>query len=554
MNFPFNQAKHKELALKIAKEIIENNPQSFDELEKIKNRVCETEKTSTVSNTEILRTGLAFPEKVKKLLQKRKVRTQSGVAVITVLTKPFSCPGQCVFCPQEKAGEKGETLFEQDAKDKKNADFIPEEYKKAGEDVMPKSYFSNEPAASRALLSSFDPFLQVKSRLRSLELTGHDSSKVELIVLGGTFSAIPDDYREWFITRTLQALNSDEEARETDLLTAQKENEEADHRCIALVIETRPDFINKKELEFLRKLGCTKVELGVQSTDDEVLKLCKRGHGRAESVKAVKMLKDAGFKVANHIMPGLPGSTVEKDLAVMREIFEHEDFKPDFLKIYPCTVAPFSELAEWYEAGKYQPLTEKELFPLLLEIKKMCPYWVRISRLVRDIPATSILGGSKTTNLRQHLLEELKKKSEKCRCIRCREIKGEKFSEAKLVRRDYDASLGREIFLSFETADDQLLALLRLRIPSAEVVFEELFGAGLIRELHTYGEVVAVGDKSEKKAQHIGLGKRLIEEAEKIVQKEFGLQKMAVISGIGVKPYWRKTGYLDGDLYLIKRF
>ncbi len=553
MNFPFNKPKNKDLALKIAREIIKQKPETFEELEKIKNKICETEKIPTISNIEVLRTGIGFPENIIKLLQKRKVRTQSGVAVITILTKPFSCPGKCVFCPQEIAGEKGETLFEQDAKDKKNADAIPSEYKKSGNDVMPKSYFSNEPAASRALLADFDPFTQVKSRLKSLTLTGHDTSKIELIILGGTFSDLPNDYREEFVTRALQALNQDDENREVDLGQAQKENENSDHRCIALVIETRPDYINKEEVKFLRELGCTKVELGVQSTDDEALELCKRGHGRKESVDAVKMLKDTGFKIGYHVMPGLPGSDPEKDIQVFKEIFEHDDFKPDFLKIYPCTVAPFSELAEWYKSGKYQPLTEKELFPLLMEIKKMCPPWVRISRLVRDIPATSILAGSKTTNMRQHLLEELKKKGEKCNCIRCREIKGEDFKEANFICREFGASGGKEFFLSYETENDKLLTLLRLRIPSKnKPIFEELENVALIRELHTYGEVVPVGVKKEKKAQHSGLGKKLVEQAEKIAKEKFGYQKMAVISGIGVKNYWRKLGYLDQGLYLVK--
>ncbi|MCT4592519.1 MAG: tRNA uridine(34) 5-carboxymethylaminomethyl modification radical SAM/GNAT enzyme Elp3 [Candidatus Gracilibacteria bacterium] len=553
MNFPYNKVKNHDLALRIANAIIEKKPKTFEEAEKIKNQICGESRSSTISNMDIIRVAPEMSDELKKLLQKRKIRTESGVAVITILTKPFSCPGQCVFCPQEKAGENGETLFEQDAKNKADAQNIPEAYRTPDADVMPKSYFSNEPAASRALLSNFDPFNQVKSRLKSLGYGGHDTSKIELIILGGTFSYLPDDYREWFTIRALQALNGDQYEDETTLEEAQKKNEDSENRCIALVIETRPDFINEKELIFLRKLGCTKVELGVQSTDDEVLKLCKRGHLKSHAVKAISLLRNAGFKLGFHIMPGLPGSTIEKDKEIFEEIFEGEDFKPDFLKIYPCTITPFSELSEWYKQGKYTPLTEEDLFPLLLDIKRKCPPWVRISRLVRDIPATSIEGGSKTTNLRQYILDYLKKNNEKCRCIRCREIKSKTFDESEIILKidQFKASGGTEYFISYETQNDQLLAMLRLRVNMPNVSFPELQDSGIIRELHTYGAVVPVGQKENKKAQHIGLGTKLIEEAEKIT-KSHNINKLAVISGIGVKNFWRKREYLDQKYYLIK--
>lgn len=552
MPFPFNQPKNKELAKRIAAAFLQQKPQTFASAEKIKNALCGEDGVSTISNTDIMREGKDFPTVLKRVLQKRKVRTESGVAVITILTKPFACPGQCVFCPQEKAGERGETLFAQDSRE---AQKVPARYRRPGAPVMPKSYFSNEPAAARALLASFDPFRQIKSRLRSLELTGHDTSKIELIILGGTFSFLPRAYRTHFVKRALQALNGDLPSLRTTLAAAQKKNETAAHRCIALVVETRPDFIDAKEIRYLRLLGCTKVELGVQSTDDKVLTLCKRGHLRADSVRAIKLLRDAGFKLGFHLMPGLPGSTPVGDLQVFREIFTHPDFKPDFLKIYPCSVTPFSELAEWHREGRYLPMPETELFALLLAAKKLCPSWVRISRLVRDIPATAILGGSKTTNLRQHLLEHLRKSGECCRCIRCREVKSEEVGEGEIVFKseEFLAADGKEFFLSLETAAEKLLALLRLRFPSsAKVIFRELAGAALIRELHTYGTVVPVGGRVQGKAQHGGLGTRLIGEAEKIAQAA-GYKKIAVISGIGVKDFWRRRGYDDKGAYLVKR-
>lgn len=564
MSFSKIDNQKKAILIEILNILIQKNPQSFQEAEQIKNEICGKYGISTISNIDIVRVAnkenIKLSDKLKKILQKRGVRTASGVTPLTVLTKPFSCPGQCVFCPQEIASSSGQTLFEKDLKDTSKSENVPKKYKNPGVDVMPKSYFSNEPAASRALLASFDPFNQVQTRLKSLELTGHDTSKVELIILGGTFSAIPKRYRTWFTRRALQALNGDNYKDKTTLQKAQKKNENAPHRAIAIVIETRPDFISVDEIKYFRKLGCTKVELGVQSLDDEVLKTCKRGHGTRESINAIKLLKDAGFKLGIHMMPGLPGSNLKKDFECFKELFASDHFKPDFLKIYPCTVVPFSELEKWQKEGDYKALTEKELTPLLINIKKITPEYVRISRLVRDIPATSITYGSKTTNLRQLIQEKMKKENMSCKCIRCREVKDEKFNAEKIVyqERRFLASGGEEYFLSFNTESDKLVALLRLRIPSSyfnkkeKAIFSELKNSAIIRELHTYGTVVPVGKKDDKKAQHIGLGKELVKKAEEIVQSKYNLKKIAVISGIGVKDFWRKIGYKDNKYYLIK--
>jgi len=557
MSFSPLSSKMQKISKEIIKEIIKQNPSSFAEAEKIKNKFCEKFHLSTISNIKLLQAAQKenLPENIRKILQKRKVRTLSGVAVLTVLTKPFPCPGKCVFCPQEKTSSKGITLLERDSKTKDKLK-VPAKFKKPGAFTMPKSYFSNEPAASRALLCNFDPFKQTITRLKSLKLTGHDTCKIEVIILGGTFSALSRRYRTFFVKRIFQALNGDDPKRKTTLQIAQKENESATHRAIALVVETRPDFVDKAEIKYLRKLGCTKVELGVQSLDDQVLKLCQRGHGKKESIKAIKLLKDNGFKVGLHMMPGLPGSNAKKDLKNFKQLFTDTAFRPDFLKIYPCTSVPFSELEKWEKKGKFTAITEQELFPLLLNLKQIIPRYVRISRLIRDIPATSITSGCKTTNLRQLLQNELKRKNLSCQCIRCREIKTEQFNAKKIKfsQLKFEASAGQEFFLSLNTENDKLIALLRLRINALKnkAVFKCLQKAALIRELHTYGTIVPIGKKSTNTSQHRGFGKMLLKKAEEIALKN-NFKKIAVISGIGVKNFWRENGFQDDGYYLVKR-
>jgi elongator complex protein 3 len=500
---------------------------------------------------------------LKQVLQKRSVRTASGVAVITILTKPFECPGECVFCPQERAGKNGETLFSRDLKDQSLAAKVPKKYRKADSEVMPKSYFSNEPAASRALLSSFDPFLQVKNRLKSLAITGHDTSKIELIILGGTFSYLPKSYRTYFVTRALQALNGDNYPTRSSLKKAQEQNEQAAARAIAIVVETRPDYLDQEEVAYLRRLGVTKVELGVQSLNSEILKTCMRGHSVQDSVRAIELLREAGFKIGIHLMPGLPGASLESDYQDFVKIYNDSQFKPDFLKIYPCTTVPFSELAQWQQKGEYEPFTTEQIFELMFKVKKITPRWVRISRLIRDIPATSIVGGSKVTNLRQLLEQELQKRGESCQCIRCREVKKAQINpnELKLAIDHFMAAGGEEYFLTLNTLEDRLAALLRLRIPryllsaNSQAPLKELRGAAIIRELHTYGQVVKIGSQGDGQSQHSGLGRFLVDEALDIIQKRKEqdlpqIEKLSVISGIGVKQYWRRLGFNDDGSYL----
>jgi len=499
----------------------------------------------------------------EKILLSRAIRTQSGVAVIAVLTKSYPCPGKCIFCPTEKD--------------------------------MPKSYLSNEPAVMRAIDSKFDPYAQVQNRLRSLELNGHSTDKIELIVMGGTFSYLPKSYQKKFITKCFKAANDhsrkkchsgldpesikqgkilDSRLRGNDkLIHEQKRNEKSKHRIVGLTLETRPDYINEKEILNFRKLGCTRVELGVQSIFDDVLEINRRGHSVQETVGATKLLKDAGFKINYHMMPGLPGSNSSKDFKMFKGLFYNSDFQPDMLKIYPTVVVKNSVLYKLWKNKQYKPLTDKQFERLVLKIKnEIIPPYVRIARLVRDVPITSIEAGPIISNLRQIIIPQ-----SKCPCVRCREVKSDYQINEKIVldRIDYEASNGKEIFLQFVSPDKKkLFALLRLRIPFSchseldpeskaldfrfhgndklHKLLPVLKNAAIIREVHTYGKLSPINKKDSTSPQHIGLGKKLLSEAERIAKEEFECAKIVVISGVGVRGYYRKLGYRLQDTYMVK--
>ena len=467
-------------------------------------------------------------ENLQRILRKREIRTLSGVAVITVITKPYPCPGKCIYCP----GEKG----------------------------MPKSYLSNEPAVMRAIGQKFDPFNQVKIRLQALKNNGHETDKIELIVLGGSWSAYSKSYQTKFIKRCFDAMNK-KTAKNLD--QAQKWNETAAHRCVGLTLETRPDMINEKEIKRFRELGCTRIELGVQSIYDDILKLNQRGHNIGQTIKATKLLKQAGFKIQYHMMPNLPGSTPARDLKMFKELFSNPDFQPDLLKIYPCVVTKDSVLYNWYRQGKYKPYSDKQLKSLLIKIKQSLPYYVRVTRLIRDIPSESIVAGNKITNLRQLIEHETRGTKLSCKCIRCREA-GHQNSELeaknlKLFIKKYQASGGTEYFISFESKNRKTLyAFLRLRLnchperSEGSQIYKqlpELKDAAIIRELHTYGQLAPIGSKG--KVQHLGLGKNLMAAAEKIVKKN-KIKKIAIIAGIGVRKYYQKIDYQLEGTYMIK--
>ncbi len=449
------------------------------------------------------------------LFSKRNIRNLSGVAVITVLTKPYFCPGRCVYCPTEAR--------------------------------MPKSYLANEPGAARALRNEFDPYRQVKSRLESLKANGHSTDKCELIVLGGTWTVYPKDYQEEFLKKCFDAFNEEDSDNWEE---AKTKNETGPHRVIGLTLETRPDHIDEEEVRRLRRLGCTRVQLGVQTTDQKVLDLIKRDQKNEDVISATRLCKEAGLKISHHYMQGLPGATVKSDLQTIKDAFETPDFQPDHVKIYPTVVVKTSVLYRWWKEGKYVPYTHEELLGLLLEIKKRVPEWVRIERMIRDIPGESILAGNKVTNLRQMMHD----KGVECKCIRCREpYKREVTSDkVEIVDRVYEASGGEEHFISYESPDRQTIyAFTRLRFQEVKNHhIPVLQDAALIREIHTYGKLKPI-DGGEGGVQHIGLGRRLLKHAEELA-REKGYKKIVVIAGIGVREYFRKNGYELEDEYMVK--
>ncbi|MCX6745494.1 MAG: tRNA uridine(34) 5-carboxymethylaminomethyl modification radical SAM/GNAT enzyme Elp3, partial [Candidatus Parcubacteria bacterium] len=413
----------------------------------------------------------------------------------------------------------------------------------------------NEPAVMRAILCNFDPYKQVKLRLDALKMTGHDTDKCELIIMGGTWSYLPKKYQDWFIKRCFDGFNG---RIAKNLAQAQKWNEKAKYRVIGLTLETRPDYITISEIKRMRELGATRVEIGVQTIDDKILKLNKRGHLVEQTIKATKLLKDAGFKISYHMMPNLPGSTPAHDLAMFKKLFADQNFQPDMLKIYPCVVTKTSELYKWFKQGKYKPYSDKQLLNLIIKIKKIIPPYVRISRLIRDIPSESIMAGNKISNLRQLIQEEFKRTGQFCQCIRCREPRNQQLTFNNLTFRTqkYKASDGLEYFLTYESKDNKtLFAFLRLRInqkPDLGLikVLPEIKDAAIIREVHTYGQLIPLKSK-QKAVQHVGLGKSLIFEAEKIAKKQ-GFKKIAVISGIGVREYYKNLGYSLWKTYMVK--
>ncbi len=464
---------------------------------------------------------------LENILKTRKIRSLSGIVSITVITSPrpqwaagqaLSCPGKCLYCPDEID--------------------------------MPKSYLANEPACMRAVLTKFDPYKQVDARIKSLQLTGHATDKIELIVLGGTWSAYPKKYQTWFIKRCFDAAN---QKNAKNLKQAQKINEKAKNRIIGLTLETRPDYVTPEEIKRIRELGCTRVELGIQNIDDKILKYNKRGHNVATIIRATKLLKDAGFKVTYHMMLNLPGSTLRKDEKMFEELFSNPNFQPDQLKIYPCVVLKTAPLYKLWKEKKYKPYSEKQLVNLLIKIKQKIPPYVRIIRIIRDIPSQSIIAGNKASNLRQILFNKV---GRICKCIRCREPREKMAKKLKLFRQNYNASDGKEIFLSYEDYQRKnIYAFLRLRITN-NWTLPVLKNSALIRELHVYGRVAELARSAKRKAQnriqHKGLGRKLMAEAEKIVAQETNLKKIAVIAGIGVREYYRKLGYKLKDEYMIK--
>jgi len=410
----------------------------------------------------------------------------------------------------------------------------------------------------RARKCDYDARQQVELRLRILSEMGHPTDKVELIVMGGTFLAYPEDYQYQFIKDCYDALNGVESPT---LEEAKRLNETAKHRCTGLCIETRPDWCGQKEIDRMLEFGTTRVELGVQTLNDEIYRLVRRGHKVADVVKATALLREHGFKVHYHWMPGLPGSTPQEDLELSRRLFDDDSFRPDGLKLYPTVVVEGTELERWYKDERYQPYDVNTMVNLLVEIKSIVPKYVRISRVLRDIPAKFIMAGCKDS-LRGMIKQRMRQKAVECKCIRCREFghrarDGWEIGKPHLVRMDYEASGGREIFLSFEDDKETLFGLLRMRIQSKPIpaLPHEVNGnLTLIRELHVFGPEVPLSGQKPEAAQHKGLGKALLHEAERIAGEEFQAQHMVVLSGTGAKEYYRyEFGYSSQGDYMVKK-
>lgn len=520
--------------------------------------------------------GMMPSELLESYLVSKAPRSQSGVLVVTVFTSPypdgqaFSCKWNCYYCPNEPG--------------------------------QPRSYLLNEPGVRRANRMEFDPVRQFNDRVSSLVAIGHPADKVELLVLGGTWESYPESYRETFVRDLFYAANcfslhqNGVQRKRLSLLEEQLANETAQCKVIGLTLETRPDTIQPEVLVTYRQLGCTRVQLGVQHTDNGILQGVHRQATREDTVRAIKLLKDSCFKVDIHLMPDLPGSTPEADKAMFEDVLYSPELQADQWKIYPCQTTPFTVIERWYREGKYKSYGLEALMDVILDVKKKVHPWIRLNRVIRDIPVDYVLAGVEVANLRQLLGVKLRQQGERCRCIRCREIKADKdlvnkLKGAQLVQRTYEASEGTEVFISVETPEEEeegekgrreegerIFGFLRLRMhvrgeknspnkneddeeeeekeeEDEASPFPELRGCALIRELHVYGNLVpTVGSYTEEggggsggaavapRAQHTGIGTQLLLRAERIA-RENGYKRIAVISGVGVRGYYRKRGY-----------
>lgn len=527
-------------------------------------------------------------------LRRKPMRTISGVTPVTVLTKPFPCPGECIFCPNDVR--------------------------------MPKSYLSDEPGAQRAEQNSFDPYLQTYTRVLTYFNMGHPTDKIEVIILGGTWSFYPETFQIWFVKRIFDALHDfgkgidrrqevwdaleagsqfypehntsnvqivgaqqtynkvvqqvyanemhrsrelvkdiatgaierspiDEYATWDELEAAHTENETADCRVVGLVVETRPDHISAEEVLRIRRLGCTKVQIGFQSLSDDVLRKNRRGHTVAATRRAVKLLRQAGFKIHAHWMPNLYGSDPEADIEDYRKMFGDPDFRPDELKVYPCSLIESAELMQYYQRGDWQPYTHEELLHTLVECFKMTPEYCRLTRVIRDIPSTDIVDGNQLTNFRQIVDQTLAKQGERSMDIRAREVRHKTIAPDALHLDEvwYGSSSSEEVFLQFITEDREIAGFLRLCLPFADEapLHPELADAAIIREVHVYGQSLGIGESETGRAQHAGLGTALIERAVELAT-ERGYGRLAVISAIGTRGYYRKRGFEDGVLYQVR--
>jgi elongator complex protein 3 len=530
--------KIEKVSREIIKFLIQNPHTSRKRITNIKGKIGKKFNfKKVIKNATIL--DYATPDEkeiILPVLKRRTTRTLSGVSVIAIMTKPLPCPGTCIYCPGQNS--------------------------QPGEKVA-QSYTGREPAAMRSIHNNYDPYEQVQSRIRDLEAIGHSVDKIELICMGGTFLSADLEYQQDFIRGALEGIIKQ---RVKSLEEAKKLAETSIRRVIGITIETRPDYCKEKHVDRMLNYGTTRVELGIQTVYDDIYDLVKRGHSSLDSIEAIRITKDAGLKINAHIMPNLPGSTYSKDIEVFNTLYSDPSYRPDMLKIYPCLVIKGTDLYEWWKNGKFEPYTTEELVGLIADVKQNLPSYVRIQRIMRDIPATLIQAGSKNSNLRQLVHERLIKSGEKCNCIRCREygistknqtIDDKSLNQIKLYRQDYQASHGTEVFLSYENKKEEyLVGYLRLRKPSELAHRPELNDGKtlIVREIKVVGEIVPKDSKPHRitQIQHRGYGGLLMDKAEKISREDFDGKKLAVISGLGARDWFYGMGYKIDGVYVSK--
>jgi elongator complex protein 3 len=501
---------------------LEGDPQQ--DIPSLKNRISSKYGIPFLKNSEILafvpRTSVAL----RALLLKSPTRTLSGVSPVALMPPPFPCPGRCTYCPR-------------------------------GENA-PQSYTGFEPATMRAIECGYSARRQVLSRLRQYSLQGHAADKCHLIIMGGTFLCAPAGRQRAFMKEAYEALNGKKSRSLAEAIAA---NENAPHRATGVTFETRPDFGMEKQASGMLSMGGTQVELGVQALSDRVYRLSNRGHAVSDVARSTRALRDSGFKLCYHMMPGL-FSTPKQDVAYFRRLFDDPRFRPDMLKIYPVLVLKGTGLYSLWQKGEFSPYSTEEAAEVIVSATRFVPPYCRVSRIQRDIPSPLVQAGVKSPNLRQIVERLLEERGKRCRCIRCREIGGAERKGVKagkldlqLKRLDYPASGGKEIFLSFEDeGKDLLAAFLRLRLP-AKPHRRELASSSVVRELHVYGQEAEIGERSAQKEQHKGLGGKLLSEAERISRGELGAEKISVLSGAGARGYYRKFGYSLAGAYMQKK-
>lgn len=478
----------------------------------------------------------AVPEQYKKHLahkmRAKPIRTASGIAVVAVMCKPHRCPhiamtgNICVYCPGGP-----------------DSDF----------EYSTQSYTGYEPTSMRAIRARYNPYLQTRNRVDQLARLGHPVDKVEFIIMGGTFMSMDKDYREYFIRNLHDALSGHSS---TTVEEAVQFSEHSNSKCIGITIETRPDYCLKPHISSMLAYGCTRLEIGVQSVYEDIARDTNRGHTVRAVVESFQLAKDSGYKVIAHMMPDLPNMGMERDIFGFQEFFENPMFRADGLKIYPTLVIRGTGLYELWKTGKYKNYHPDELVDLIAKILAMVPPWMRIYRIQRDIPMPLVTSGVEYGNLREHCLARMNDFGTKCRDVRTREAGIQdihhniKPDQVELVRRDYAANGGWETFLAYEDPkQDILIGLLRLRKCGPTTFRKELTGqpSSVVRELHVYGSAVPIHTRDPRKLQHQGYGTLLMEEAERIAKEEHGSEKLAVISGVGTRHYYRHLGYeLDG--------